>query len=57
MYYGLILLKLRQIGKIEDAEKVFPKSDDKLSNLVIKIDRLMLTVYLGPLHVKVNKEK
>ena len=45
-YYGLILLKLRPIMKVEDTETAFPKHDAKLSNLVIKIDRLMLAVYL-----------
>ena len=45
-YYGLILLKLRPIVKIEDTEMAFPSNDVKLSNSVIKIDRLMLAVYL-----------
>ena len=45
-YYGLILLKLRPIMKVEDTEMAFPKHDAKLSNSVIKIDRLMLAVYL-----------
>ena len=45
-YYGLILLKLRPIVKIEDTEMALPSNDVKLSNSVIKIDRLMLAVYL-----------
>ena len=45
-YYGLILLKLRPIMKVEETEMAFPKHDVKLSNSVIKIDRLMLAVYL-----------
>ena len=45
-YYGIILLKLRPIVKIEDTEMAFPSNDVKLSNSVIKIDRLMLAVYL-----------
>ena len=45
-YYGLILLKLRPIVKIEDTEMAFPCNDVNFSNSVIKIDRLMLAVYL-----------
>ena len=45
-YYGLVLLKLRPIVKIEDTGMASPKHDVKLSNSVIKIDRLMLAVYL-----------
>ena len=45
-YYGIILLKLRPIVKIEDTEKAFPRNDNKLSNAVTKIDRMMLALYL-----------
>ena len=39
-YYGLVLMKLRPITKIEDTEMASPKHDVKLSNSVIKNDRL-----------------
>ena len=47
-YYGFILWKLRPIMKmkIEDTEMAFPSNDVNFSNSVIKIDRLMLAVYL-----------
>ena len=45
-YYGLILLNLRPIMKIKDIRMAFPKHEVKLSNSVIKIDRLMLALYL-----------
>ena len=48
MYYGLILFKLRKIFKVEaeDDEKSLNRHAIKISNSIIKVDRVMLIVYL-----------
>ena len=45
LYYGLITFKLRRFNKIED-EKINSKENDiKVSNAILKLDRVMLVFY------------
>ena len=47
VYYGLILLNLRKILKISDGAKAGnEKNVQKMTNSIIKMDRLMLVAYI-----------
>ena len=47
VYHGLILFNLRKITKkIQMEEKRSNREDEELSNKIIKLDRLMLIVYI-----------
>ena len=46
VYHGIILFKLQIIKKVNDAEIASNENGTKLSNLIIKTDRLMLIGYI-----------
>ena len=45
IYYGMILFMLRKIKKVQDSNIVIP-NEDKLSNSIIKGDRVILVLYV-----------
>ena len=47
IYHGIILFILRKIKKIKDAVTAQNDSEDVLSNSIIKLDRLILVIYVN----------
>ena len=45
LHYGMIIFKLRRFNKIGDEEMNSKESDNKVSNTILKCDRLMLVIY------------
>ena len=44
-YYGLIIFKLQRFNKIEDEKKNSKENSAKVSNTILKWDRVMLVLY------------
>ena len=44
-YYGLIIFKLQRFNKIEDEKKNSKENSAKVSNTILKWDRVMLLLY------------
>ena len=45
LHYGMIIFKLRRFNKIEDEKTNSKENDIKVSNTIIKWDRVMLILY------------
>ena len=45
-YYGMILFMLRKIKKVHDSKIGVIANEDKISNSIIKGDRLMIVLYV-----------
>ena len=45
LYYGLIIFKLQRFNKIEDEKKNSKENSAKVSNTILKWDRVMLVLY------------